>query len=51
MSGEVGGFIDVVREGEEFAMPAADVITREQAIYVLDHWLENGGRHPSFRWG
>ena len=45
---EVGGFLEEA-EGQ-FAVPASDAITAEQAALVLGYWLECGGQLPGLVW-
>jgi hypothetical protein len=48
VTGEIGGFLD--EPDGYFTVPAADAITALQAILVLGHWLNCGGRHPELAW-
>jgi hypothetical protein len=46
--GEVTGFVS--EPGERFAVPASDVISREQAARILAYWLDCEGKNPEFTW-
>jgi hypothetical protein len=46
--GEVGGFPD--GSGGSFAVPAAEVVTVQQAEQVLTCWLESGARWLGLEW-
>lgn len=50
--GEVGGFFDagIDEERIEFVVPAAEVLTREQASRALGHWLDTGQKAGEFDW-
>ena len=48
LTGEVSGFFGDTNG--PFAVPAANVITARQAVDVLAHWLDCGGRLSGLSW-